>query len=440
MLLVSACKKDKSVLGADIQDPDDVLGAVVTDTSKIYAHTIPFDSAASFNDNLKFLGSNQDPVFGRMDVSLYTKYSLPNNITNVSFGDDANLVSSEIILAVKSIDFVGDYLTPMTYKVFEMNTNLTSDKVYYTNKTSYYNASNLLGSYTGTLSVMNGAFVIRIPVNSTYASAILNNPQYLLNNTVFQNTYKGLYITTSSTDLNPSTAQGVIAKYDLDASLSGFYLYYQNGTPGPGKETKTFKFPFNGSNVTRFNEVKHKYNDGGSQLLIKQMQGDTSVGAQGLFLRGLGVTKVKLQIPYLTNFVSKHKIAVNRADLIVKVDQGLNGSSGNYVPPTKMALLAMDSLSREIFTFDQLSSIDFARYGGDYDSDNKQYVFNISRDIQTIMNGGRKNLGFYLVIANPDKLYTPRRDDRAERVVLGGTSSALYKPVFRITYIPFVND
>lgn len=440
ILVFGACKKDAGVLGANVQDQEDVLNVRFSDTATVYAHTIRYDSIASFNDNIKFLGSNQDPVFGRMDVGLYTKFCLPNNITNVSFGDDANLVSAEIMLLVKSLDFVGDYLSPLNYQVFEMNENLPNNRVYYSNHPEHYNSNNLLGSFTGTFATVNGALVVKIPVNSTYGAAILNNPQYLVNNTTFQNTYKGIYITTKTSNLNPSSAQGVIARLDLNADVSGLYLYYQNGTPSTSKETKSFKFPFNGTDVLRFNHITYNYLDGGNSLLASQLQGDTAKGSQGLFLKGLGATKVKIQIPFLTNYVSKNKISVNRADIVFKVDQGINGSDYKYTPPTQMALLAMDSLSREIFTFDQLSSIDFARYGGTYDSENKQYVFNIARDIQTIMNGKRKNLGFYLVVANPDKLYTTRRDDRAERVALGGTASALYKPVFHLSYIPFEND
>ncbi len=426
-----SCKKDKSVLSANVQDQEDVLQGTLSDTSKIYAHTISIDSISSFNDAIKFIGSNQDPVFGRTDAGLYTKFSLPNNITDVSFGNDAELVSAEIILAVRSLDFVGDALTPLQFEVYEVNKELVNTKIYYSNQNKQHNASNLLGSFTGTFATLDGQLVLRIPINSTYAKAVLTNPQYLVNNTAFQNTYKGFYITSDKSNLNPVSAQGALTKVDLDSQKSGFFLYYRNGGPSTTKQTKTFRFPFNGTNVVRYNTVKYRPIDGGNITLMKQLQGDSSLGKQALFLKGLGGTRLKIQIPYLTNFVKNNKISVNRAEVIVRVDQSLNGSDLKYNVPSVLALLAIDSLSREIYTFDQLGSIDFARYGGFYDSNNKHYVFNISRDIQAIMNGTRKNLGFYLVVANPDKLYTPRRDDRAERVVLGGTENTLYKPSFR---------
>lgn len=428
------------MLAANVQDQEDVLGAVITDTSMIYAHTIDVDSVPSFNDAIKFIGSNQDPVFGRTDVGLYTKFSLPNNITNVSFGEDAELISAEIVLAVRSLDFVGDAFTALHYEVFEINKELSSNQIYYSNQNKNHNASNLLGSFTGTFGLQEGQLVLRIPINATYAKSILTNPQFLLNNTVFQSTYKGFYISAEKSNLNPVSAQGAITKVDMDSQKSGLFLYYRNGSAGPTKQTKTFRFPFNGTNVIRYNTFKYQPGSGGHPLLTKQLQNDTVAGKMGLFLKGIGGTKVKIQIPYLTNFVKNNKISVNRAEVIFKVDQSLNGSDLKYNVPSLLALLAIDSLGRELYLTDQLSSIDFARYGGSYDATNKQYVFNISRDIQNLMNGKRKNLGFYLVLANPDKLFTPRRDDRAERVVLGGANSVQYKPSFRLTYTPFVND
>lgn len=436
----SSCKKDSDVLGANVQDQDDVLNAKYSDTATVKAYTFKVDSVISFNDGTKFIGSNQDPVFGRTDVSLYTKFSIPNNITNVSFGDDANLVSSEIILAVKSLDFVGDYQTPLTYQLYEMNKEISNTQINYSNNNSLYNSSNLLGSFTGTVESMDGLLVIRIPVNQAYAAAILTNPFYLTNNTIFQSTYKGFYLTTKSTNLNPNNNQGAITKIDLDNAKSGFYLYYQNGTISSSKETKTFRFPFNGSNVVRFNQFEYKYLNGGSSLLTNQLQGNTSVGSQGLYLKGLGGTKVKVEFPFLKNYVSQKKISVNKAEIVFKVDQGLNGNDPKYNPPLKLAILAVDSLNRETYTVEQTNSIDLNRYGGSYDSDKKEYVFNIARDIQAIMNGTKKNLGYYLVIANGDPTYTIRRDDRSERVVIGGSGSALYKPTIRLTYIPYEND
>lgn len=447
-LLITAfisCKKDKTVMGTNVQDQSDVLGAKYSDTITMIAHTIDVDSVRSLNDAIKFIGSNQDPVFGRTDVSLYTKFATDK--VGLAF-PNANLVSAEIVIAVKSLDFVGDYLCPLNYQVFQMNQNIPATEVtsgivygksYYSTSKNWYNPSNLIGSRTHTFDLINGTLVVRIPLDHTYGSAILNNPQYLVDNTTMQNTYKGFYITTKSTALNPVSAQGVISKLDLENALSGLFLYYQEGEISASKETKVERFKFSGSEVVRFNEFKHDHTSGANNLLVQQLQGDTAKGSQALFLQGLGGVKVKLQIPYLTNFIKDQQISVNQAKIRFKVEQTLTGTDGKYARPPHLALFAMDSVGTEIFTFDQLSSLDFARYDGNYDAPSQEYIFNISREIQAILNGKKKNYGYYLVLANGDPAYAARRDDRGERVVISGHGTT-FKPIFELTYTPFTKE
>src|SRR5690606_38174505 len=93
------------------------------------------------------------------------------------------------------------------------------------------------------------------------------------------------------------------------------------------------------------------------------------------------------------------------------------------------AVSGMDTIAS-----DQFNITDNVRYGGVYDKTNNQYVFNIARHVQAILNGERPNLGFRLVVASPDRALTLFRDDFFERVVLGGTASQSLKPSFHLTY------
>lgn len=321
-----------------------------------------------------------------------------------------------------------------------MNANIDATKTYYTNQSALYNANSKLGTFTGTISTYEGLYALRIPIDKAYAEAMLQTPAYLLNNSVFQETYKGLYITASNSNLNPVSAQGIIAKYNLEDVRTGLYLYYQNGTVSSEKETKSFVFPFSGAGVTRFNVVNHQHASGGHSYLNAQLGGDSLLGSEGLFLQGLGGTKIKIQMPYLLNYVKDNPVSINKAEVVFKVDEAIGGSSFAYSVPPKIAILGIDSLGREIYTYDQQSSIDFIRYGGNYNSTTKEYVFNIAREFQILMNGTRKNYGFYIVLADGDRILVSRRDDRAERVVFGGSSNSTLKPQLRLTYVPYTND
>ena len=188
IFLFWACKKDNNVLGVDVQPPDDALNAIVI-TEPVYGHTIKYDSIISLNDRYKYLGSNSNSYFGKMDVGLYLNANIPDGKTFVSFGDDANLTSSEIILAINGLglSYSGDQTSIQTYSVFSISSALDPAKVYYNNSQKLYNSNALLGVYTGSYTTVNGKLVLRIPIDNNFGRAVLNNPQYLVDNTTFQN-------------------------------------------------------------------------------------------------------------------------------------------------------------------------------------------------------------------------------------------------------------
>ncbi len=435
------CKKPATpTLGTDVQPEGDVLFSIVSDTTTFQIHTIRHDSSRSYNDSYKYLGSNQDPVFGRTNASIFTNISLPNSVSNISFGDDAVLDSAELILTFTQ-SFVGDSATPLLYEVHQLTQLLDRVTPYYMHNNAQYSSS-LLCSAVRRTTLTGGFYTIHLPLNSAYASAMITNPQYLVDNTTFQNTYRGFYITTKNTNnLVPNVKEGALMKMDLDNPVSGVYMYYHNGGFSSSKVPKTYIFPFKGDNSARFNNVTYDYHSGGNNLLVSQLDKlDTTLGKQDLFLKGLAGTKNIIRFPFLKNYSDSCPIAVNRAEMVFRVDESFLSTTGNYEPPLKISLVAVDAAGKEIFIKDQFYGTDLIRFGGSYDPVNKYYIFNIARHVQDIMSGKLANYGFYLVLADPSPSYVARRDDKAERVVFGGINNALYKPTFRLTYIRFPYD
>lgn len=445
-LLLTNCKKDHSTLGVDVQPKGDALNTNYNATASVYAYTLKYDSTACGNDRYKFLGSNQDPYFGRMDVGMYLNSTM--NLTFLDFGADATIRSSEIILAVDNLNYAGDPQALLTYSVFAIDSTISVSRTYYTNNTKLHNSKTLVGTVKTAFSLYNGKPVIRIPISLDYSRAILNNPAYLVSNDIFQATYKGFYIVTSGSNVNPYTAQGIIYKCDLEDDVSGFYLNYQNGTPSATKTDKSFKFIFSGSTAGRYNTVKYSPNVGGTNNLIQQvLNKDTTQGSEDLYLKGLGVTKVRVYIPDLNNYIDSN-VSINRAEVIFNVDAPLTTTGGQYAAPVKLSLLPLDSLGRETYAADQL---DNSRYDGSYDGTLNRYVFNIARHAQRIAERKLKNYGFYLVVANTDVVYSTaydspskelifvRRDNFLERVILAGNNKGALKPQCNITYVKLKN-
>ncbi len=439
VLAVISCKKknDDSVLGLDVQPENDLVGVTITDSVSVFMHTQKVDSVRTFNDRYKYIGSVMDAVFGKTEASLYTNYSIANNLTNVTFGANPVLDSAEIVIRY-NIESLGDLSTPLNYEVHLMNESILTATAYYSDQNFNYSPS-LVNSGNGKITLRNGILCLVIPINHNVAQAILQTPANLVNNTVFQAANKGFYIKAT----NPSTAQksGYICSYDLDDDISGLMLYYHEGASTNSKG-ESFLFTFRGADALRLNHFDHNYSTAVPYLFDQVVSNDTVKGDNNIYLNTFGGTRARVYLPYLKAFSDSENVAISRAELILKVDESIPTYAYdiNFGYPAQLALIGCSSAGVEELVYDQLETTDFVKYGGVYDAVNKQYVFNLARQMQKIITGKIANYGFYLVNATPSPSSVVRRDSRLPRIVLGGKNNTVYKPYFRVTYIKFPYD
>jgi hypothetical protein len=442
LTLVFSCKKkdDDSVLGLDVQPENDLVGVTISDTSSISMFTQKVDSLRSYNDQYKFLGSTQDPIFGRTDASIYTNFSISNNLTNVSFGTNPVIDSAEMVIRFLG-QALGDTLTPLTYDVYTLNELLVSGTTYSTSSTLNKSTSKI-STLTGRLKIRNSNVCLVLKLDNNLAQYIVQNTANLTNNTAFINAYKGFYITTANSTLG-APGSGAIRRFDLDDDMSGVNLYYHDGNSVSSKG-QSFQFTFRGVDALRFNHIEHNYASGASQNLFDQITSSEPIAIQkansNIYLNCFGGTRTKIYLPFLQNFADSQKVSISRAELIIKVDDIVSPASPFYESPAELALIACNADGVEELVWDQLETTDFVKYGGEYDATNKQYTFNIARQVQKILNGTVANNGFYLVNALPNRSYVIRRDNRLNRVVIGGKTNANFKPVFKVTYVKFPYD
>jgi Domain of unknown function (DUF4270) len=294
-----------------------------------------------------------------------------------------------------------------------------------------HSESNLLNSFVDSTRAFEGKEVIRIPIDNNYAAKILVDNVALQSNESFQAKYKGFYIKCAAV----GATEGVIYRVKLEDEKSGFYLRYTSGA-----EAKSYRFTFSGPTAARFNTVNYDYTTAKPNLKA-QLNGDTTLGTTNVYLKGMGSSRVRVLIPSLKSYADSFKVAVNRAELVFNLDPSFLTDAIKYAPPSKLALLAVDSLGKEQYTIDQTNSTDFSRYDGGYDSNNSRYVFNISRHVQAILSGKRKNYGFYLVMSDPEPPFAVVRDAFIERAAFYGTNKTGVKPItFSLSYLKFPKD
>lgn len=430
VLAHSSCKKPSNPLGLEVQPKYDQLQASASEIQPVTMHTVYNDSIYSFNSNYKYLGSNQDPTFGRTDVGLYLNANL--TVSNLKFGSQAQITSAEIILEASGIEYLGDAATALNYSVFTLDSSLNANRAYLSDNFSLYNSTTVVGAFTGSYSTIEGKVVLRIPIDTAFAGKIMRDTAALVDNTFFLSKYKGFYITSQSSNLNPVSAQGIVTLFDLSTALSGFHLRYKK-TPGAVEES--FRFTFTGDAAAKFNTVKYQAWQGGNYLLTQQLKGDTSLGNQNTFLKGLGSTIVKVQIPGLKFSNDSFFVSVNRAEVIFNVDMSFQPSSGKYEAPPILSLIPLDVNGKESLGSHSYNVSNLSRYNGKYDSDKKRYVFDIARFVQLVMNGDRKNYGFNLVVADPDISKVLYRDQYQNRVVFYGLNQSDLKPKCNLYYV-----
>jgi hypothetical protein len=432
-IVISACKKDKNVLGVSSQPGSDALDGQFDDSSPVYGYSKKTDSIISYNiSRFKFLGSNNDPYFGKVDIGLYLNGNM--DVSNLTFGDTSKLklMSAEIVLAVDPDNTSGNINSKLTYSVYAIDSALSSSRLYYTSNNRLHReaALNKVSSSTYTISA-NGTPVIHIPIDSAFASVLLKSPERMTDNNVFQSYYKGFYIKCST----PPGTEGVIYHCDLENDASGFFLYYKS----PSADTvQNYRFKFSGSSAVRFNTLKTDYSSASQSLQKQILQKDSTQGAENIFLKGMGISGAKILLPQLKNYADSFKVSVNRAELVLYRDLSFS-SATHYNYPLKLTLWPLDSTGK-LASGAIADASDLSRFDGGFDSDNSRYVFNIARYVQAVLSGKQKNYGLYLMVSDTDPTYTLFTDLYIERVVLHGSNKGAFRPKLNMSFIKFRKD
>lgn len=403
-IFISSCE-EPDVIGLEVQPPGDQLNLEHTDTISLITYTMREDSIRSDETVLALAGQYSDPVFGVHSSSFYTQLRLASN--NADFG--ANPVADSIVLTLVYKAVYGDTNTQQTIKVYELNQDIYRDSSYYSNNS--FVTGTLLGSKSFVpkpldsvkVDSVNKAPHLRVTLSPQLAQRFIDvsGSSNLSDNAAFLQFFKGLYIT-----ISPSGNPGAILSFDLLNSLSQVTMYYKNNT----NDSLRYNFVIN-ENCARINHFNHHKYFYASSFLKSQVFGDTLKGDSILYLQSMAGLKVKIQYPFIKDLIANGKIAINKAELIIKLDDN-DLTETDYAPPPQLVLLEEQS-GKIRFIIDQYEGISY--YGGLYTASKKEYRFNIARHLQQILDGQKDNLGLSLVI------WTADRPNKANRVVLNGS-------------------
>jgi hypothetical protein len=411
-VLILSCKKESDIIGLELQPESEILNAVFTDSTTLITYPIREDSVRSDGRVMPFnnlLGSYTDPVFGMTKASFYSQFRLTSS--NVSF-DQVQLDS--IVLSLAYAGYYGDTSTAQTISIYKMTEPIHSDTNYYSNS-EFTIDNNPVGTITflprpnTDVQLVDTSLGphIRITLDNSFGNEILNaGSGNLINNEAWLQFLPGLYISAEEVLSN-----GAILYINYASALTRLSLFYSDTA-----QQHVYDFRIT-AQAARVNSYKHDYS---SMISFN----DTVQGGITTYVQSMGGVKTKVIFPHLKELSKSGPIAINKAELIIQVE---SGSDGTYAPHDRLTLFASDSSGKNVVLPDQIASVTSGFFGGEYNSGTKEYKFNIPRYAQQLVNENRENYGLFLLASGA-------ASNANRSIVGGGSNPGPSKMKLKITY------
>ncbi|MDX9932353.1 MAG: DUF4270 domain-containing protein [Bacteroidales bacterium] len=406
-IILTGCNADEQ-LGLDIQPPGDELNAVKSDTFSITAYTRQADSVRTDETAISLAGYYTDPVFGSLRASFCSQLRLSG--TDVNFGN--NVVIDSVILHLEYYNIYGNNKenNKMTFNVYELANAIYVDSTYYS--FSPITSGRKLGSISFLPNNEDSIYIngkrlgpqLRIPLDKNLGKRIVeaSSMGYLASNVLFEDFFHGISVVPTAENPN-----GSIISFDVLSANSGLTVYYHN-------DSDTLSYKFNISTTSaRYSSFNHFSFNGAHPDLLGQVNGDTALGQQKLYLQPLGGTEILLNFPNIQSLSDNvFSVVINRAELFIPADLS-DISNETYPRPVKLTLVELDENGDYAYLSDY--TINSETYGGSYDEDLGCYRFVITRHMQDIITGGETSYGYVLMVSGTS-IY-------GNRVILNGPES-----------------
>lgn len=395
-----SCKEPDSI-GLDLVETE--LQDNTLDTITLNAYSVIDDSVKSSSFYISYLlGDYMDPVFGEVEGSFYTQFK-PSKLQQ-EFGENPKIDS--IILILDPVSQYGNTSQPMNFKIHRIIEDFYNDSTYYLSSSLEYDLSTIAD--TNFAPVIGDTIIIedstkvkfhyRIKLAKSFAEYLID----LAENTNAYNDFesfvkemKGLYV---KTDKRQQNGESILSIDLLDSKMT---LYYNDSLSYDYTIVDT---------CAKITHVDHNY-DYAHHLLKSQLDGDTTIGNDYIFVQPLGGIATKIQIPHLKEWSERTDIGINSARLIIEVDEDFITDTITFPLPQSLALIEKTD-SAELFLQDEVDKI----IDGTYNPEINGYIFNITRHIQDRIINGRNEYSLYLMARS--------KAVAANRVVLKGPSRA----------------
>lgn len=408
---ITSCEEQNSI-GVEVLPAGDLV-SVRNTIQGTRSYTFSEDSIRTDEPSKSLLGTFTDSLFGNTTIGFGTQFRLYGF---PEFGKNPKADSIQLFLYYRII--YGDTVTRQKFNVYELASSLDPDIRYDQNadlKGMSY--SELIGEreYKPQIrldSASQDTFyqLINIPIDISLGEKLINcDSSQMVNNDLFLEYFKGLYIETEKLSGKGGAILSLEAVQDGNFNGSALVLFYSNDsikTASGGDSSLIMPYIISKFSA-RVNNIEHDYTQAPFYSKLDQEGVQDSL----VYVQATGGLKSRIIIDALSSWRDSVNTAINKAELIFQIDT-LASEFRKYPPPTQMLFTVVDSTGAEYLPKDYVFSPSF--YGGSLLSD-YSYRFNITQHMQEIIIGNTKNYGFFLTPA--------KKNNEANRAVIKGSTS-----------------
>lgn len=444
---VFGCTKiDTTSLGQNLIPVVDNIHTFDTTLSVIAINYAPDECDTIHRSSLIPLGMiSNDPLFGTSKASIYVEMKPSGFPYNFPAADANSLVIDSVVLVMSYSHTFGDTSQPAKVNVYQLSDSFHVAQNYTTCVQLPYDSSFLLGSKDYVPYVLkdsvhaykeDAANQLRVPLSASFfQNFIADSALIFRSDSAFINYFKGFAIV-------PDAATGgqSLNYFDFTNSRVSLYMRYKNGTT---LDTTVVNFAVSGLSGLSNSLIRDRSNSEIAQHLTHPAAGDSL-----LYIQTSPGTYALLKIPSLSGWSGR---VINRAEIIVDQLYSTTTLDNIFAPPVNLYVDAIDSSLNNgsptpipcDFSSSELQT-GFNYMGGQIKTvtdslgqQRAQYVFNISRYLQSTITRGSNNLT--LRLSAPDfvsnkNVYsdycgqtigvfsTPRNNLGEGRVKLNGTN------------------
>lgn len=404
LLVLAACRKDDKLIGLEVQPDGELLPLETVDSFSARAFTIPAIGLRS-DETYTILGQTRSDAMGISRSAINVNFQIPGT-GEVNFPGALDYQVDSIVLHLQPFEVLTERQPiSLPVNIYRLNRRLEVDDDYFSDDKVQLGPTPI-GHSTVTFDTANipDSVKVEVEIDSIagvpYRHRIYLDPivgEQLLfglgteynNAEEFKDYFPGIQI---AIDSSMSSEDLGMLRYNLTNGESGIYLYISSGT------TRLIQFyPITGSSA-RYNSFNHNLE--GSA--VQQALNDPTNDDDEIYVQGLAGVRSQIEFPYLNAYARKVDAAVSKATVILTVSD--NQPSGRD-PAPQLFLLGTVIDDETGDTVQTVFTPDFnfstARYGGSYDEESGTYEFDVTRQIQAIIEAAQDdrdvNLGFHLV-------------------------------------------